>query len=70
MKHLLIPILVAVILTLYFTSIVQTDVIREQLQSVRQLKIEKRHLVDRIDKLLEELAGIKIEKGPDELFIH
>ena len=68
MKHLLIAVLIA--LTLFFTNMVLVDVIRDQLQRTQQLQIENKQKQSRIDELLEELAGIKVEKVPEELLIH
>ena len=68
MKHLLIAVLIA--LALFFTNMVLVDVIRDQLQRTQQLQIENKQRQSRIDELLEELAGIKIEKVPEELLIY
>ena len=63
-------ILIGAIIVLSFMSMVQVDVIRDQLQRMQQLQIENKQKQSMIDKLLEELAGIKIEKVPDDLLIH
>ncbi len=72
MKHLLTSTIIAalIVLTLFFTNMVLVDVIRDQLQRTQQLQIENKQKQSRIDELLEELAGIKVEKVPEELLIH
>ncbi len=73
MKHLhsiIIAILIALIISLIFTANYQSNTMRYQLYRIDQLEKEVRQGRAEVDRLLEELAGIKIEKVPDDLLIH
>ncbi|KKL18222.1 hypothetical protein LCGC14_2477710 [marine sediment metagenome] len=71
MKHLLSTILIAsLVIAFSFTVIVQVDVMRDQLHRIGQLEQDNKRLRAVVDDLIETLAGIKIEKVPDDLLIH
>ena len=69
-KNTIIVVLIASLVASSFVVLVQSDVMNSQLYRIDRLERENRQLDEKVDKLLEEAAGIKIEKVPDDLLIH
>lgn len=69
-KNTIIAVLIVLIISLVFTANYQADSMRYQLNRIAQLEREVRQERAKVNELLEELAGIKIDKVPDDLLIH
>lgn len=69
-KNTIIAVLLILILALILIANNQGSVMSYQLNRIDQLEREARQERAEMNRLLEELAGVKIEKVPDDLLIH